>query len=142
MVINQEESTTYAKPDCIGNKALYLLICSRADGYFQRAIKQFERHGDKALAFVKTQCANVSALDKNYFHNMLTTMRIKESESATSFLCHFAYAKAEAEGADNIYFESQLVNFALARMHTSKNSKYDTAIQLYHLERENGQGSP
>jgi hypothetical protein len=38
---------------CIGNKALYLLIGSRIDGYFQCATKQFEGAREKALALIK-----------------------------------------------------------------------------------------
>ncbi len=137
-VLQQGDIAPCPKTDCISNKALYLLIGSNKDGYFQRVIKECKGQRDKALVFVKTKCANVSALDKNYFHNMLTTMHIKENESVTSFLWQYMYAKAEAEGASNNCSETQLVSFALAGMHTSKKSKYDTALQLYHLEQENG----
>jgi transposase InsO family protein len=44
----------------------------------------------------------------------------------------------EAEGADNIYSEEQLVSFALSGLSSTKNLKYETAIQLYNLECDNG----
>ena len=47
-VIKEDEIIPFQNPNCIGNKALYLLIGSRVDGYFQRAIKQFKGKGDKA----------------------------------------------------------------------------------------------
>jgi hypothetical protein len=42
------------------------------------------------------------------------------------------------EGAGNHYSEHTLVNFALAGLGSSKNTRYDTAVQLYNLEHENG----
>jgi hypothetical protein len=40
-------------------------------------IKQFEGKGDKALALIKLQCANVNVLDKDTFHHLFTNIRIK-----------------------------------------------------------------
>ncbi len=137
-VIKEDEIIPFQNPNCIGNKALYLLIGSRVDGYFQRAIKQFKGKGDKALELVKLQCANVNALDKHHFHHLFTSIRIKHNESAMSYLRRFIYAKTEAEGASNTYTETQLVDFALSGLFLTKNLKYETAIQLYNLERENG----
>jgi hypothetical protein len=85
-ILIDDEIIPFDDPTCIGNKALYLLLGSRVDGYFQRAIKQHEGRGDKALALLKLQCANVNALDKDYFHQLFTSIRIKDNESATSYL--------------------------------------------------------
>ena len=38
----------------------------------------------------------------------------------------------------NTYSDPSLVNFALAGLATSKNPKYDTAVQLYNLVRDGG----
>jgi hypothetical protein len=137
-VLNNDEIVPFQDATCIGNKALYLLVGSRVDGYFQRAIKQFEGRGDKALSLLKMQCAHINPLDNHYFHQLFTSLRIKENESATSYLQRFTYAQTEAEGASNVYTEHQLVDFALSGLSTTKNMKYETAIQLYNLEREGG----
>jgi hypothetical protein len=127
--------TFYPNSNDIGNKALFLLIGAKVDSYFQRAIRHFSGHGDKALAFIKSQCANISTEDKLHFHHAFTTLRIK---SATGVLKRFIFAKTEAESAGNSYSEHDLISFALNGLNHSKNPKYDTALQLYRLEREHG----
>jgi hypothetical protein len=102
--------TFYPNSNDIGNKALFLLIGAKVDSYFQRAIRHFSGHSDKALAFIKSQCANISTEDKLHFHHAFTTLRIK---SATGVLKRFIFAKTEAESAGNSYSEHDLVSFAL-----------------------------
>jgi hypothetical protein len=133
-VLFEDEIVPFDNPTCIGNKALYLLLGSRVDGFFQWAIKSNEGRGDKALALIKLQCANVNAFNKDFFHHLFTRIQIKDNESATSYLSRFTYAKTEAEGADNIYTEEQLVSFALSGLSNTKNLKYEMVIQLYNLE--------
>jgi hypothetical protein len=128
----------YQNTNDFGNKALFLLIGSKVDTYFQRAIRHFAGQGDKALAFIQSQCANISNEDKSHFHHAFTTLRIKENESATAFIKRFIFAKTEAESAGNLYSEHDLVSFVLTGLNSSKNPKYDTALQLYRLEREHG----
>jgi hypothetical protein len=123
--------TPFDDTDCIGNKALYLLIGSRVDAYFQRAIRKFEGKGDQALLYIKNLCASVYADDTHHFHYLFTSIRIKEQESATNYFRRFTFARTEAEGAGNIYTEQALVNFALAGLATSKNPRYDTAVQFF-----------
>jgi hypothetical protein len=94
--------------------------------------------GDMALHFIKTKCANITADDKYHFHHLFTSIRIMENESATSYFCNFTFEQTEAEGAGNKYTGEALVNLALARLATSKNSLYDTAVQLFQLERDSG----
>ncbi len=43
----------FADPHHIGNRALYLLLCSRIDPYFQRAVKEYEPFGDKTLELLQ-----------------------------------------------------------------------------------------
>jgi hypothetical protein len=117
------------------------LIGAKVDNYFQRAIRHFAGQGDKALAFIQSQCANVSNEDKSHFHHAFTTLRIKENESATSFIKRFIFAKTEAESAGNAYTEHDLVSFVLTGLNCSKNPKYGTALQLYRLEHEHGKMS-
>jgi hypothetical protein len=57
----------YENSNDVGNKALFLLIGSKVDTYFQRAIRHFTGQGDKALAFIKSQCANISNEDRTNF---------------------------------------------------------------------------
>jgi hypothetical protein len=128
----------YENSNDLGNKALFLLIGSKVDTYFQWAIRHFAGQGDEALAFIKSQCANISNEDRTHFHHAFTTLCIKENESATAFIRRFIYAKTEAETAGNSYTEYELVSFVLTGLHFSKNPKYDTALQLYRLEREHG----
>jgi hypothetical protein len=116
---------------------LYILISSKLDEYFfQRAIKQFEGLGDKALSFIKIQCTNINSEDTHHFHHLFTTLRVKDHESAANFFRHFTFARTEAEAAGNTYSDQQLVSFALAGMINTSNSRYDIALQLYLLERE------
>ncbi len=91
--------------NAFGNKALYLLIGANMHTYFQRASYHFNGHRDKALAFIQTQCANISNEDKYYFHHAFSTLRIKENESTTAYIRHFIYYKTEAEAARNVYTE-------------------------------------
>jgi hypothetical protein len=53
-LFQDNEIIPYENPEDIGNKALYILISSKVDEYFQRAIKQFEGYGHKALSFINT----------------------------------------------------------------------------------------
>jgi hypothetical protein len=46
--------------------------------------------------------------------------------------------KAQGESSNNEYPEVELVDFALAGLYNTKNMKYDTALQLFHLEHDNG----
>jgi len=137
-LIQGENVIPFTNADCIGNKAIFLLIGSRVDAYFQRAIRKYEGKGDQALAFIKNQCASTTADDTHHFHHLFTSLRIKENESATNFFRRFTFARTEAEGVGNTYQEASLVNFALAGLATSHNPRYDTAVQLYNLERDGG----
>jgi hypothetical protein len=59
-----------------GNRALYLLICSRTDAYFQCVVKQYETFGNKALELIQKQCTHASKMDKHHFHETYTGLRI------------------------------------------------------------------
>jgi len=137
-LIQGEKITPYKDTDCIGNKALFLLIGSRVDAYFNRAIRKFEGKGDQALLYIKNHCASTSADDTHHFHHLFISIRIKENESATNYFRRFTFARTEAEGVGNTYSEQSLVNFALAGLITSRNPKYDTAVQLFNLEHDSG----
>jgi hypothetical protein len=137
-VIQGEKIIPFKDANCVGNKALYLVIGSQVDAYFQRAIRKLEGKGDQALMLIKTQCASTTADDTHHFHHLFTSIWIKENESASNFFRRFTFARTEAEGVGNVYANQSLVNFALAGLGTSKNPKYDTAVQLYNLERDGG----
>lgn len=93
---------------------------------------------DKALEFITKQCADISAIDRHYFHQLFTSICIKDHESATNYLRGFTFGKAHAECANNKYTEAQLVDFAPAGLYNTKNMKNDTAFQLFLLEHDNG----
>jgi len=137
-VIQGEKIIPFEDVACIGNKALYLLIGARVDAYFLRAIRKFESKGDQALLYIKNLCASVNADDTHHFHYLFTSLRIKDQESATNYFRRFTFARTEAEGAGNSYTEDSLVNFSLAGLTTTKNPKYDTAVQLFNLECDSG----
>jgi hypothetical protein len=122
-VIQGEIIIPYKDADCFGNKALFLLIGSRVDAYFQRAIRKFEGKGDQALSYIKNHCASTTADDTHHFHHFFTLICMKENESATNYFRCFTFAWTEAVGVGNSYSEQSLVNFALAGLITSKNPK-------------------
>jgi len=137
-VLPKDKVVPFSDPHAIGNRALYLLISSRTDSYFQRAIKQFEPFGDKALELLQEQCTHISREDKSYFHKQLIGLKIRENESASNFIKRFTCAKTTAEAASNEYTNDQLVDFVLAGIRSSKQDAYRTALQLYRLERLQG----
>jgi hypothetical protein len=137
-VLPNDKIVSFRDPHAIGNRALYLLISSRTDSYFQRAIKQFEPFGEKALELLQEQCAHISREDQSYFHERLVGLKIRENESASSLIKRFTYAKTTAEAASNTYSDNQLVDFVLAGLRSSKQDIYCTALQLYHLEHLQG----
>jgi len=102
-VLKQEDIIPFIPADCIGNKALFLLISSRVDDYFQKPIHGFEGKGDKEQQFIKTKCANITADDTHHFHHLFTSIWIKENESTTSYFCHFTFGRMEAKGSGNTY---------------------------------------
>jgi hypothetical protein len=71
-VLPTDTVVPFDDPHHIRNRVLYLLICSRVDAYFQRAIKQYEPFGDKALILIQNKCAHISSMDKNHFHEAFT----------------------------------------------------------------------
>lgn len=95
-------------------------------------------HGDKALVFIKKKYADSSAMDRNYFYQLFTSICIKDNESATNCLRCFTYGKAQAKSAANVFTKAQLIDFALSGLYTTKNMTYDAALHLFHLERDNG----
>jgi hypothetical protein len=138
VVFQENENVSFSNPDDIGNRALYLLICSKVDEYFQWSVKQFEGFGDKALASIKIQCANINAEDTHHYHHMFTSLHIKYNESATNFFRRFTYAHTEVEAAGNSYTNERLVSYALSGLNSTHNTKYNTTLQLCRLERETG----
>jgi hypothetical protein len=96
-VIQGDKVIPFSDTNCVGNKALYLVIGSRVDAYFQRAIRKFEGKGDQALLFIKNQCASTTEDNAHHFHHLFTSIRIKENESATNFFRRFTFARTEAE---------------------------------------------
>jgi hypothetical protein len=122
-VLPKDKVIPFEDPNSIGNRALYLLISSRMDSYFQHAIKEY---------------AHISGEDKSYFHKQLIRLKIRDNESTSNFIKRFTYAMTTAEAASNSYTDDQLVDFVLAGIHSSKQDVYCTAVQLYCLEHLQG----
>jgi hypothetical protein len=102
-VIQGVKIVPFKDANCVGNKALYLIIGSRVDAFFQRTIRKLEGKGDQVLLFIKNQCASTTADDTHHFHHLFTLICIKENESATNFFKRFTFARTEAEGIGNVY---------------------------------------
>jgi hypothetical protein len=73
-LFQQDTIIPFSDPDCAENKAVFLLISSKIDTYFLKAIMIHNGKGDKALELIKMQCANIEALDKHHFHHLFTTL--------------------------------------------------------------------
>lgn len=67
-IIKVEQIISYLDPLTIGNKAIYFLVASRVDEYFQCAIKNFTGYGDRALRFLQQQCTNIEESDKHHYN--------------------------------------------------------------------------
>jgi hypothetical protein len=120
MVFWNQTINFFQDPEDVGNKALYLLIASRVDEYFQCLIKSVEAYGDKALTLIFKQCAHIEASDKHHFHHLFTSLRIRDTETATNFFRRFMFAKTEAEAAHNVYTDAEAVDFASAGLSSTK----------------------
>jgi hypothetical protein len=137
-VLPRDKVVPFTDPTALGNRAFYLLISSQVDSYFQRAIRQFEPFGDKALELLQEQCAHISREDKSYCHEMLIGLQIQDNQSASNFIKRFTYTKTTAEAASNTYTNEQLMDFVLAGLQPSKQEFYRTALQIYRLDRLQG----
>jgi len=93
-VVANNSIVTFSDPNCVGNKALYMLLASRTDRYFQRLIRRHDGNGDAALEMLKQQCAPTNSSDKHHYHMRFTTLRILCDESATAFIRRFNYARS------------------------------------------------
>ena len=115
------EIQLFPEPDCVGNRALYMLLCL----------------GDKALKLLKSYCASCTIVDKNHFHHEFTNLQIVNEESATHFLKRFTIARTKAIIANNEYTDDETVDLFLAAVAQTKNVQYLYVIQHYLLERHN-----
>ncbi len=80
-ILKVDKIIPYLDTSCYGNQALFLLISTKVDAYFHH--KGF---GDQALELIKTQCVNVTNVDKHHFHKSFPSLAILHEESATHFL--------------------------------------------------------
>ena len=75
----------FSDPTCIGNRALYMLLCSKVDNFYRNLIQREHNCGDKALRLLKSYCASCTIVDKNHFHREFTNLRLINDETATHF---------------------------------------------------------
>ncbi len=113
-VSKEDEIISYLDPSCHGNQALFLLIFAMVDASFRALIRRHKGFGDRALELIKTQCANITNVDKLHFHKAFTSLTILHEESATHFLQRFTIGHQQVEFANNVYSEEVLVNYCIA----------------------------
>jgi hypothetical protein len=130
-VLKDDQIIPYADPLCHGNQALFLLISAKVDAYFRALIRRHKGFGDRALELIKTQCANVTNIDKHHFHKAFTSLAILHEESATHFLQRFTLGRQQAEFANNIYSEAELVDYCIAGLQGSTKTHYMLAVQMF-----------
>jgi hypothetical protein len=70
--------------------------------------------------------------------NYIPLFVLRTTKVPQKYLWGFTFGKAQTENDNNVYTEVQLVDFALASLYSTKNMKYVTALQLFHLKRKNG----
>ena len=87
-------------------------------------------YGDKALALLRNQCANVSPQDTKHFNHDFTNLRINYTKSATHFMQRFTLARTMAEQHLNTYADATLVDLFLIAISASKSKPYEI-LQLF-----------
>jgi hypothetical protein len=92
--------------------------------------------GDRALELIKTQCTNVSNMDKHHFHKAFTSLAILHEESATHFLQWFTIGRQQAEFANNVYSEVELMDCCITGLQGSTKTHYMLAVQMFHTKRK------
>jgi hypothetical protein len=132
------EIVLFHDSNCVGNRALYMLLCSKVDNFYRNLIQREQNMGDKALKLLKSYCASCTIVDKTHFHRELTNLRIITDETATHFLKRFTVARTKAIIADNEYSDDETVDLFLAAVAQSKNVQYLYVIQHYLSERHGG----
>jgi len=130
------EIVLFPDPTCIGNRALYMLLCSKVDNFYRTLIQREHNLGDRALKLLKSYCASCTLVDKNHFHREFTNLRLSNDETATHFLKRFTIARTKAIIADNIYSDDETVDLFLAALAQTKNVQYLYVIQHYMSERQ------
>jgi hypothetical protein len=130
-VLQNDAIIPYLDPSCHGNQALFLLISAKVDAYFRALIRRHKGFGDRALELIKTQCANVTNVDKHHFHKAFTSLAILHEESATHFLQRFTIGRQQAEFANNIYSKAEIVDYCIAGLQGSTKTHYMLAVQMF-----------
>jgi hypothetical protein len=124
----------FSDPTCIGNRALYMLLCSKVDNFYRNLIQREHNFGDKALRLLKSYCASCTIVDKNHFHREFTNLRLINDETATHFLKRFTHARTKTIIADNTYSDDETVDLFLAALALTTNVQYLYVIQHYMTE--------
>jgi hypothetical protein len=100
----------FLDPMCIGNQALYMLLCSKVDNFYRNLIQHEHNLGDKALKLLKSYCASCTLVDKNHFHREFSSLRLINDETTTHFLKGFMIARTMAIIVDNVYSDDETVD--------------------------------
>jgi hypothetical protein len=109
-VYDNNSIVPFSDPSSVGNQALFMLITARVDNFYHNMLHSLDGHGDKALQKLSSYCANITMIDKSYYHHEFTTLHLTENESATYFLKNFVIAKTKAEIAGNLYSDHDIVD--------------------------------
>ena len=130
-IMPKETIVPFKDKACVGNKALYQLILSKVDNHCRDLLRHCNEEGDKALELLFVQCANVTGVDTDHYHQLLVGLRAFHDESATKFIERFLVARTNAERARNDYTESKLVSFLLTGLSGHKNTNYQLLISIF-----------
>jgi len=125
------EVVLFPDSNCIGNRSLYMLLCSKVDNLYRNLIQRKQNRGDKALKLLKSYCASCTIVDKNHCHRELTNLRIIHEETATHFFKRFTIARTKAIIADNGYSDDETVDLFSAALAQSKKVQYLYVFQHY-----------
>jgi len=129
----------FTNPTCVGNQALYLLLCSKVDNFYRNLIQRQHNMKDKALLLLKSYCASCTIVDKNHFHREFVNLRIQNEEMPTGFLRLFTIARTKAVLADNSYNKEEAVDLFLAAFTQTQSVQYLYVTQHFLSMRQSEQ---
>ena len=130
-IMPKETIVPFKDKACVGNKALYQLILSKIDNHCRDLLRHCNEEGDKALEILFIQCANVTGVDTDHYHQLFVGLRAFHDESATKFIGRFLIARTSAERARNEYTDSKLVSYLLTGLSNHKNNNYQLLISIF-----------
>ena len=103
-------------PTCVGNQPLFMIVGANVDNYLQSLLRRCEGFGDQALKLLSDQCADVTNVDKSFFHQFFINLKMFPILTATRFLNRFTVDRTQAERSNNSYTADELVDHCVSGM--------------------------